>query len=68
MLIESDKYQATSLRRGRREALEKDLSEAYALFAYKHSDPISMTIGDLISFWHYSKLYIIPAVNIVRGS
>mgnify|MGYP006897112081 CR=1 FL=1 len=51
MLIETDKYQATSLRRGRKEAMEKDLRDSYTFFSHRFSDPRIITINDFLSFW-----------------
>jgi hypothetical protein len=62
MLIESDKYQATSLRKGRKEALEKDLSDGFTLFAYKYTHPQSITVNDFHEFWAASRLCLIPIV------
>jgi hypothetical protein len=60
MLIEIDKYQPNSLRKGRVDALEKDISDGYTLFANKYSDPRIITLNDFLSFWTASQLrYII---------
>lgn len=64
MLIETDKYQPNSLRKGRREGFEKDLSDAYALFAYKYNDPRFITINDFTQFWTQSQLSLIVCVRL----
>ena len=44
MLIEMDKYQPTSLRKGRKEALERDISDGFTIFATKIVQPQLVTI------------------------
>ena len=62
MLIEMDKYQPNSLRKGRRDALEKDISDGYTLFAYRYNDPRIITSNDFNDFWTASQLNFIPHV------
>ena len=44
MLIEIDKYQANTLRRGKVEALEQDISNAYAIFTARFENPTRITM------------------------
>lgn len=62
MLIETDKYQPNSLRKGRRDAFEKDLHDAYTMFAYKYTDPKLLTVNDFTDFWKSSQLCFISLV------
>lgn len=62
MLIEVDKYQPNSLRRGRMEAFEKDFSDAFTIFSNRFSDPRVITMNDFISFWNISHLKLIVYV------
>lgn len=64
MLIEIDKYQPNSLRRGRVEALEKDINDGFTIFCNRLSDPHVVTMNDFISFWQYSQLkYLVYVVG-----
>jgi hypothetical protein len=68
MLIEMDKYQPNSLRKGRRDAFEKDLHDAFTMFSYKYTDPRLLTINDFSDFWKASQLCFIVCVNIYQCS
>lgn len=64
MLIEFDKYQPNSLRRGRVEAIEKDLSDAYTIFSNRFSDPRVITMNDFLGFWNASQIKLLIFVRI----
>lgn len=66
MLIEVDKYQPNTLRKGRIDALEKDFSDAYTLFSNKFHDPRAITINDFLAFWASSQLRFIIYVIVCR--
>ena len=66
MLIEIDKYQPNSLRKGRMEALEMDINDAYTVFLNKFTDPKIITINDFNTFWVESQLkyivFVMPGI------
>lgn len=64
MLIEFDKYQPNSLRRGRVEAIEKDLGDAYTIFSNRFSDPRVITMNDFLAFWNASQIKLLIFVRI----
>lgn len=64
MLIEIDKYQPNSLRKGRVDALEKDISDGYTLFDNKFNDPRIITINDFINYWTASQLRFLVYVHL----
>lgn len=68
MLIELDKYQPNTLRRGRVEALEKDISDAFTIFSNRFSDPRIITMNDFLSFWNGSQIKFLIYVQLSECS
>ncbi len=64
MLIEFDKYQPNTLRRGRVEALEKDISDAFTIFSNRFSDPRIITMNDFLAFWNASQIKLLVHVRL----
>ncbi len=64
MLIEFDKYQPNSLRKGRVEAIEKDLGDAFTIFSNRFSNPHLVTMNDFLAFWNQSQLKFLIFVKI----
>ncbi len=63
MLIEFDKYQPNSLRKGRVEAIEKDLSDSFTIFSNKFSNPRLITMNDFLAFWNTSQIKLLIFVT-----